>query len=328
MTFEFPHRIPLAQLPTPIEKLEVLTKSLEGPQIYLKRDDYTGVGLTGNKVRKLEFLLAQAIADGCDHVITCGGYQSNHARTTAVAAAKLGLKCHLVLRDGPTVPLEGNLFLSRLFGAEIEYVTPEQYMQVDEIINGVALDIESDGGKAFSIPEGGSNEIGVMGYVKAAEEIVQQLGNMDLPIHHIVVPVGSGGTYAGLLLGKYIFDLPGQVHGINVCDDKAFFVHKTQSILEKANKRYGLGLKVSKIELSIIDGYVGKGYGLSSQSEIDIIKEVARKEGVILDPVYTGKAMLGLVDQVRKGAFKKDENVLFIHTGGVFGLFPKRSLFF
>ena len=328
MKFEYPRHLSLAQLPTPIEKLETLTRSLEGPQIFIKRDDYTGIGLTGNKVRKLEFLFAAAQDEGCDHVITCGGYQSNHARATAAAAARLGLRCHLVLRNGTSAPLEGNLFLSRLLGAEIDYVTPEQYMNIDDIMNGVALDIKTKGGKAYIIPEGGSNELGALGYVKAAEEIVSQLKEMNLKIDHVVVAVGSAGTYAGLLLGKYLFDLPGKIHGINVCDNEAYFISRTRKILESASQRFELGLEVPPAEIRIIDGYVGKGYGLSSQNEIDLIKEMAATEGIILDPVYTGKAMLGLTDQVRKKIFRKGENVLFIHTGGVFGLFPKRSLFF
>lgn len=328
MMLTYPPVIKLAQLPTPIEKLSRLTASLEGPEIYIKRDDYTGIAETGNKVRKLEFILAEAQRLKCSHLITCGGYQSNHARTTAVLAARLGLRCHLVLRNGMSTAMEGNLFLSRLVGAEIQQVTPAEYMQVNEIMQGVALDIKSKGGKAYVIPEGGSNEFGVLGYVKAAEEIATQLKELQLKLHHIVVPVGSGGTYAGLLLGKYLFDLPVAVHGINVCDNEAYFTNKISQIIDKVCKRFSLDLKSTKKEISIIDGYVGKGYGLSSQNEIEVIKQVAVKDGIILDPVYTGKALRGLVDQVRQGRFKPGENVLFIHTGGIFGLFPKRSLFF
>jgi len=328
MMLTYPPAIKLAQLPTPIEKLSQLTARLEGPEIYIKRDDYTGIAETGNKVRKLEFILAEAQRLKSSHLITCGGYQSNHARTTAVLAARLGLGCHLVLRNGMSSAMEGNLFLSRLVGAEIQQVTPEEYMHVNDIMQGVALDIKSKGGKAYIIPEGGSNEFGVLGYVRAMEEMDKQLKERSISIQHMVVPVGSGGTYAGLLLGKYLFDLPVAVHGINVCDNEAYFTNKISKLIDKVCKRFSLDLKSAKKEISIIDGYVGKGYGLSSQNEIELIKQVAQKDGIILDPVYTGKAMHGLIDQIRQGRFKPGEKVLFLHTGGIFGLFPKKSLFF
>lgn len=328
MAFDFPKSIDLAQLPTPIEKLERLSKIFEGPQIYIKRDDLTGVGMTGNKVRKLEFLLAEALQNKCDYVITCGGSQSNHARATAVAAAKVGLKSLLVLRSSMSAPLEGNLFIGRLVGAEFEYITPEEYMRVDDVMLGIAEKLKAKGHKPYIIPEGGSNAVGSLGYLKATEELAHQIKSLKLRIDHIVVPVGSGGTYAGLLLGKFLYDLPAQIHGINICDDESYFVKKISSLLKDMQKRYELALKIEQKDISIIDGYVGKGYGLSSQEEIDTIKKVARAEGVILDPVYTGKAMLGLSDQIRQGRFKANENILFIHTGGIFGLFPKKTLFF
>ncbi|MFQ5648437.1 MAG: D-cysteine desulfhydrase family protein [bacterium] len=328
MNFEFPDSVELAKLPTPIDLLERLSNSLEGPRIYVKRDDETGIAVTGNKVRKLEFLLAEALARGCDTVITCGGYQSNHARTTAVVAARLGLKCHLVLRNGLSASMDGNLFIDRLVGAEIQYVSPEEYMRIDDVMQQVARDVKSSGNKSYIIPEGGSNEIGALGYLKAAREIAEQLRAMKLKIHHIIVPLGSGGTQAGLLLGKYLFDLPARIHGINVCDDKAYFVSKIHKLLQRIERRFNMDIQIGKEEIRVIDGYVGKGYGLSSQEEIDLIKQIAKMEGVILDPVYTGKAMFGLLDQVKKGGFTADENILFIHTGGIFGLFPKRTLFF
>lgn len=328
MAFDFPKSIDLAQLPTPIEKLERLSKIFEGPQIYIKRDDLTGVGMTGNKVRKLEFLLAEALQNKCDYVITCGGSQSNHARATAVAAAKVGLKSLLVLRSSMSAPLEGNLFIGRLVGAEFEYITPEEYMRVDDVMLGIAVKLKAKGHKPYIIPEGGSNAVGSLGYLKATEELAHQIKSLKLRIDHIVVAVGSGGTYAGLLLGKFLYDLPAQIHGINICDDESYFVKKISSLLKDMQKRYELAVKIEQKDISIIDGYVGKGYGLSSQEEIDTIKKVARAEGVILDPVYTGKAMLGLSDQIRQGRFKANENILFIHTGGIFGLFPKKTLFF
>jgi len=328
MAFAFPDSIKLAQVPTPIFKLERISKIFEGPQIFIKRDDYTGVATTGNKIRKLEFLLADAQAQNCDYVITCGGIHSNHARATAVAAAKIGMKSHLVLRNGISKDLEANPLLNRLVGAEMEYITPEEYQRVGEIMARVAENLKIKGHRPYAIPEGGSNELGALGYVKAAEEIAHQLKVMKLKIQHIVVPVGSGGTYAGLLIGKFLYDLPAQIHGVNVCDSAEFFIGKIHGIVKNAIKRFNLNLTISKSDVNIIDGYVGKGYGLSRQEEIDTIKRVAQTEGIILDPVYTGKTFYGLYDQIRAGKFKSNENVLFIHTGGIFGLFPKRSLFF
>ena len=328
MHFEFPQRMKLAKTPTPIEKLEQVTRMFEGPQIYMKRDDLTGLVTTGNKIRKLEFLLAEAVEQGADYVITCGGIQSNHARTTAAAAAKLGLQTHLILRNGQSPVLEGNLFLDRLLGAEVEYVTPEDYEQIDELMAQRAEALQEQGHRPYIIPEGGSNELGTLGYVLAARELAEQLRERKLRVDHIVTAVGSGGTYAGLLLGKFLYDLPAQIHGINVCDDAAYFRRRVSSLVNRVQKRFGGEVSVPKEEIRIIDGYVGKGYGLSRAEEIDLIKQVAHLEGIVLDPVYTGKALYGVKDQIRRGRFRADETVLFIHTGGVFGVFPKSALFF
>lgn len=328
MTFAFPESIALGRRPTPVEHLSRLSRILEGPEIYVKRDDLTGVGVTGNKVRKLEFLLAEARSLNCDCVITCGGAQSNHARTTAVAAAFVGLGCHLVLRDAAQTRVDGNLFLSHLVGADILNVTADEYEQVDDVMRELSAELTRAGHRPYVIPEGGSNETGALGYVMAAKELSEQLHERKLRIDHIVVPVGSGGTLAGLLLGKYLFDLPAAVHGINVCDDKAYFVRSVGKLIKAAVRKFDLRIEIPRSEIRIIDGYIGKGYGLCGQEEIDIIKLVAMREGIILDPVYTGKAMLGLAEQIKAGTFKAREVVLFWHTGGVFGLFPKRGLFF
>jgi len=324
----FPKSVQLARVPTPIEHLPHLTKSFEGPEMYIKRDDLTGLELTGNKVRKLEFVMAEALEHGCDTVITCGGAQSNHARATAAAAARLGLKAHLVLRDGGAGDLDGNLFLDRLVGAEVTFITSQEYERVDEIMQEVADQLRQAGRKPYIIPEGASNALGCLGYVRAAEELSAQLRELKLRVHHLVLAVGSGGTQAGLLLGKHLYDLPCEICGFNVCDSEAYFVNRIWGIVCQAQERFSLDLPIEKSDIHIIDGYVGKGYGLSRQEEIEIIKKTARLEGIILDPVYTGKAMYGLADQIRRGRFKAGENVLFLHTGGVFGLFPKRSLFF
>jgi D-cysteine desulfhydrase len=328
MAFEFPDRVTLAHTPTPIERLVRLEKVFEGPELWVKRDDLTGTGKTGNKVRKLEFLCAAAQREKCDVLITCGGLQSNHARATAVAAAKLGMKSHLVLRDSTGGDLDGNLFIDRLVGAETTFITPQEYEHRDEIMARLADDLAARGHRAYVIPEGGSNALGALGYVVAMEEFSRQIKGMKLEFDHLICPVGSGGTLAGMIIGHWLYDIKTAVHGINVCDSAEYFQERIGGILREARKLFGLQMSIAKKDINVIDGYVGKGYALSRQEEIDLIKTAARVEGLILDPVYTGKAMYGLMEEIRKGRFKKGERILFWHTGGIFGLFPKKNLFF
>lgn len=328
MNHNFPDRISLAHLPTPVEKLERLSQTFEGPEIYVKRDDLTGMAKTGNKVRKLEYLVAEALRDGCDLLITCGGPQSNHARATAVAAAKMGLKSHLVLRNAAGGDLDGNLFLDRLVGAEVTFIATQEYERAEEIMARLADEHDAKGGKAYVITEGGSNALGALGYVTAIEELSRQAKAQRLEFDHMLCAVGSGGTLAGMLLGRRLYDLKAEILGINVCDDAPYFQNRVFNILAEAKRRFGFEFSMKKSEISVIDGYVGKGYGLSSQEEIDLIKQVARLEGLLLDPVYTGKAMFALRDLIRKGRLQAGEKVLFWHTGGIFGLFPKKALFF
>lgn len=328
MPISFPEKLHLAHVPTPIEKLERLSQAFEGPEIYVKRDDLTGMAKTGNKVRKLEYLVAEARREKCDLLITCGGAQSNHSRATAVAAAKLGIKSHLVLRDPTGGDLDGNLFLDRLVGAETTFITPKEYEQADDIMARIAEEHNAKGGKAYVIPEGGSNALGALGYVTAMEEVSRQTKTPRLEFDHMICAVGSGGTLAGMLLGRSAYGLKAEIHGINVCDDAPHFQNRIFSIIADAKRKFGFELNLKKSEINIIDGYVGKGYGLNSQEEIDLIKQVARLEGLILDPVYTCKAMFALLDLIRKGRFVRGEKILFWHTGGIFGLFPKKALFF
>lgn len=328
MNFQYPSRIQLAHLPTPIQKMETYSQTLNGPEIYVKRDDLTGITLTGNKVRKLEFVVAEAQQQGANVLITCGGVQSNHARATAVVANKLGIKSYLVLRGQQPTDIDGNLFLDYLMGAEIKFITTEEYRErVDEIMEEVAAELRREGHKPYIIPEGASNELGAIGYVAATEEILAQLAGMNLRIDTIICATGSGGTLAGLLMGKKLFGQEYDVIGINVCDDEEYFVNRIWGILEKARTRFQLDLSLTKQDIRIIDGYVGEGYALSRPQEIDLIEKVALTEAIVLDPVYTAKAMFGLTDQIKKGRFKKEEKILFLHSGGIFGLFPKKELF-
>ena len=317
-----PKRVQLARLPTPIYRLERMTEILGGPEIYIKRDDLTGIGLSGNKVRKLEYLLADAKARGADTLITCGGIQSNHARATAVAAVQNGMSAVLVLRGQHAEPYDGNVLLDRLVDAEIRLVTPEQYARrIGEIMGEIAGELRDAGRRPYVIPEGGSNACGVWGYLRAAEEIRGQVEEMNLEVDAIITAVGSGGTYAGLSIGRKLVDLPARIVGFNVCDTAEHFQDLIGRLAAGTVEQYRLPVRLEADEIDLIDGYVGRGYALSRPEELTFIRTVARTEGIFLDPVYTGKAFFGLADQIRKGRFDKGERILFLHTGGIYGLF-------
>ena len=327
MAFWYPKSIPLANLPTRIEKLKTLSEMWGGPEIYVKRDDLTGCTLSGNKVRKLEFAVAEALEAGADTLVTCGGLQSNHARATAVAAAKVGMHSLLILRGEEGSREGGNLFLDRLLGAEVQFITPEAYETVDDLMAGIAETLRKQGRKPYVIPEGASNETGYFGYVRAAEEILEQSRETGLNVDVIVTATGSGGTLGGLVLGCKLFGLKVQPVGINVCSTAEAFQERIHGVIRRMIAKYDWDFDVAKDEIVLIDGYVGEGYALSRPEELALITDVARLEGVVLDPVYTGKAMFGLRDQIRRGRFRKGQRILFLHTGGIFGLFPKQGAF-
>lgn len=325
---KIPNRIKLANLPTKIEKLERLTKLIGGPEIYIKRDDYTGTEVSGNKVRKLEFSIKEAVDMGCNYLITCGGIQSNHARATVAVAVKMGMKAGLVLRGNEDIELDGNLLLNKLLGADIRFITPEDYRNRRmEIMEELKREMKLKSFKPYIIPEGASNGIGSFGYFNAMEEILVQEKEMGIHFDGIFIAVGSGGTHAGLLLGSKIFSSRAQIYGINVCDDEKYFKNRIHEILIESNEYLDTDIQFDKSEINIIDGYVGRGYALSSPVELNFIKEFAMLEGIILDPVYTGKAMYGLIEEIKSGRFKEFKNILFIHTGGLFGVFPQKNLF-
>jgi D-cysteine desulfhydrase len=324
----FPERIRLANLPTKIEKLDRLSKLLGGPNIFIKRDDQTGTELSGNKVRKLEFSVKEALNQDCNMLITCGGLQSNHARATAAVAARLHMKSCLVLRGSGAFRADGNHFLDRLLGAEIRFVTAEEYRNNRfEIMEAIKEEYSRQGFKPYVIPEGASNGIGSFGYLNAMEEIIQQQKEMGIHFDMITSAVGSGGTYAGQFLGNKLMNNGSDICGFNVCDDEEYFKNRIFDIVQESLNYLDVNMNYSKEEIHIVDGYVGRGYALSRPEELEFIYELAMLEGVILDPVYTGKAMYGLVKEIKKGSFKGCKNILFIHTGGLFGLFPQKELF-
>lgn len=313
------NRIKLANLPTKIERLNRLSEQL-GKNIYIKRDDQTGMEFSGNKIRKLEYCLAEALDKNCDYLITCGSIQSNHCRATAAAAAKLGLGVYLVLKGDENTSVEGNLFFDKMLGAEIKFVTGEEYKNKRaEIMESIKDELEKKGYKPYIIPEGASNGVGSLGYVNAMEEILEQEKEMGIKFDAIAVTVGSGGTYSGLYYGNRINNNSAVVYGFNITETKEHFQRVVIKLLEEISQYTGRKIDVAMDDIDIIDGYVGRGYALSRPEEIEFLSYLAKLEGLILDPVYTGKAMYGLVEEIKKGTFDKNENILFVHTGGIFG---------
>ena len=312
----------LALRPTPLERLDVLGRPL-GLDLWVKRDDLTGCALSGNKVRKLEHLLAEARAEDADTVLTCGAVTSNHARATALAAAGLGWRTHLLLRGRrPTRP-NGNLLLDQLVGAEVTWTDRRGWVRRNERLAALADGVRAAGGRPYVIPEGGSNAVGSLGYVDAAAELLAQAEAAGMRLGHVVHATGSGGTTAGLAwgfarLGREDVD----VVGIAVCDDRATFDGVVRRILDEAVAR-GLASpdEVARARWRIVDAWKGVGYAQVTAEEIAEHREVARTTGLIVDPVYTGKALRGLRQEARAGRLGERGDVVFLHTGGLFGWF-------
>ena len=298
-------------------------------QVYIKRDDQTGTEFSGNKIRKLEYSINEAINNDCDTLITCGGIQSNHARATAAAGIKLGLKSVLVLRSDEKPELEGNYLIDKIMGADVRIISSEDYRERrQEIMENILKELEAKGRKGYIIPEGASNGVGTFGYLACFKEILEQEKEHGIVFDTIVTAIGSGGTFAGLYLGNKLTNSGKKIVGINVCDTAEYFKERVSEILKEV-KTYipDTEFEISKDDMCIIDGYVGDGYAVSRTEELDFICDFAEAEGIVLDPVYTGKAMRGLYTEIKKGTFKDSKNILFIHTGGLFGLFSKRDQF-
>ncbi|MCW8193522.1 D-cysteine desulfhydrase family protein [Proteobacteria bacterium 005FR1] len=326
MSFSFPKRLPLARTPTPMQFLGRVSADLGGPRIWIKRDDLTGSALSGNKIRKLEFTVAQALEEGCDTLITCGGVQSNHCRATAIVAAQLGLHCCLVLREDAVPTPDGNLLLDYLAGANVQTVSKSEYVRN---LSGLFAHWQdwyaARGHKAFVIPTGASDEIGVWGYIAACQELKQDFNEQGITPSSIIVATGSGGTQAGLTAGAALFDLGARVTGIAVCDSGAYFQRKVRDDLEHWLSRYRVDFSLDQLDIHTNAEFIGPGYGIAGPEVYETIRYLGRREGILLDPVYTGKAFHGLLELIKGGDFAGETDVVFVHTGGIFGLYPHRG---
>ncbi|MDR2586342.1 MAG: D-cysteine desulfhydrase family protein [Prevotellaceae bacterium] len=318
-----PTKLSLANLPTKIELMPVISKQLD-VSVFLKRDDQTGSEYCGNKIRKIEYAVAEALRQGCDTLITCGGIQSNHCRATAAVAAKLGLRSILLLRIEEKPVVSGNYLLDLLFGAEVRFCSKDEYRYSrNKMMADICDEIKVFGKKGYVIPEGASNGIGCFGYYNCMEEIIDQERAMGILFDTIVVAEGSGGTHAGLHLANKVLEANKRVVSFCVCDDKEYFQKAVFDICTSCISYLNISLDLEIDEIEVIDRYVGRGYALSTPEELAFIAKTAKENGVIFDPVYTGKAFLGLCNEIKRGTFSQSKNILFIHTGGIFGLFPK-----
>lgn len=317
-------RIFLAHLPTPLERLDRLSEALGGPEIWIKRDDCTGLSTGGNKTRKLEFLMAEALDEGADMVVTQGATQSNHARQTAAFAAKLGLDCHILLEDrtgsnDPAYNLNGNVLLDHLHGATTEKRTGGLDMNAE--LEASAEQFRAQGRKVYSIPGGGSNPTGALGYVNCAYELIGQANDKGLAIDHLVTATGSAGTHAGLIVGLKAMNANIPLLGFGVRAPKDKQEANVFALAEKTAEKIGCPGVVQRQDVVADTDYVGAGYGIPREDTLEAIKMFAELEAILLDPVYSGKAAAGLIDYCRKGKFKKGERLVFLHTGGAAALF-------
>lgn len=319
-----PPKLKLSQGHTPIYCLEKISEKL-GKNIYIKRDDFTGIEVSGNKIRKLEYVLAEALSEGVKTIITCGAIQSNHARATVAACRKLGLDIHLVLRGDEPETFSGNLLIDRIMGAKVTYLSQEAFSNHFDVMNELKKQYDDSGKKAYIIPIGASNGIGNFGYFNAYNEILVQEREMGISFDTITCTIGSAGTYSGLLLGNYYNNNRKKIIGYSVGGSASYFEERSKNIIDESItilNKLGNNLDQSDVtmQFDIRDEYQGAGYAITNQEDIDFIKEVARMEGLILDPVYTGKCFKGLYTDIISGRLNDVNNLLFIHTGGLFGL--------
>lgn len=332
MRFEQMPRIRLTELPTPLERLERFSAALGGPKVLMKRDDLTSLGFGGNKVRKLEYIMADAMASGADVVITTGGVQTNHGRLTAAAARKLGMMPVLVLSGEEPGRYAGNLLLDYLYGADIRFVPSDmslppgeraakQKADADEAIYRAKEEYETRGHKCYVIPLGGMMRIATAGYINATLEICGQLSQMGEKADYLVVATGSTSTASSLVLANRAFNTGVKVLGMSVWMPADECRRRILAELEEDSRFYGYGLRFSEEDVTVLDDYIGAGYSIPSQGGLEAMRLLAQTEAILVDYAYTGKALAGLVDLSRRGYFAKDDTVLFLHTGGAPAVF-------
>lgn len=312
-------------LPTPISKLPRLTDHLKGANINIKRDDLTGMGFGGNKNRKLEFLLADALEQEADTIITEGALQSNHCLQTAACANKLGLDCELVLSGEKPTTITGNLLLDQILDVEIHRTKENKNRK--KVMEKVAKTLEKKGKKPYIIPTGGSTVIGILGYVNFMKEIAEQARQMNKDFDMLVHGSGSAGTQAGILIGKKLYYSKIDILGISAGEPKEEINTEIKSLVRQFEKHWNTDLDLKDEEITIREKYFGKGYGIPSKEMVETVKLAAQLEGIFLDPVYTGKAMVGLIDLIKKNSIPKDASVLFLHSGGGPSLFAYAEVF-
>ena len=323
-----PPRLKLANLPTPLVPMKILARQLGVEQFLIKRDDLTGLEASGNKVRKLEYVIADAINSGADTLVTNGGFQSNHCRATAALGARLGLKVRLILRaPEANPPKDGNLFLDHLFGAHVTYHAPDEYNHRRQHLIDTAMHNERDAGrKPYFFPVGASIPLGNWGYIRCVTELIEQLGRETKV--DVFAGVSSAGTHCGLMLGKALFGLKNwRMVGVPVSDSIEFFQKELRSLERETTAKFSLGVTESDTPIDLIDGFIGEGYAIPYPDAIATIKLLATTEGIILDPTYTSKAMTGTIATIRAGKVRPGAVPVFIHTGGAFGLMARRDLF-
>ena len=311
-----PKKFSIANIPTPIQ-----SKIFAGCKFTIKRDDLTGVELTGNKVRKLEYLLFEAKRQKCEYIFTSGGDQSNHARATAIAAASIGFKSKLFLWGNPNQHADGNLFLDKLVGSDIQFLNKKDYKNVDEIMELERQKFQKNNKKAFVIPSGGSSALGIWGYINFVKELSEQ---KDLnKLGGILIANGSCGTAAGILVGSALLGINLKVYSVNVLMTEEEVFADTEKLVLECIKNYKLDVKVNFNNLKILDGYSKEGYKKITAEKIEVIKQFFRETGILLDPTYTGKAFIAYYENFLKN--KKNSKVIFLHTGGIYGAFAKKK---
>ncbi len=312
----FPKKISLANLPTPILKSE-----FNGCKFLIKRDDFTGIELSGNKVRKLEYLLKFAAENNYTTIFTTGGDQSNHSRATAIAAISKGFKVKLFLWGKDSSKAEGNLFLDKFVDAEIKFLNKKEFMNVHSIMENEKAEFEKRGERVFVIPEGGSSTLGIFGYINFIDEISNQIDIFNLD--GILTAAGSSGTTAGLLVGAALHKLNLKIYAVNVLFREDEIRSRILNLAKNCIKEFNLNCEINEEQLIILNNYCEEGYKNISDEKLKLIKDFARQTGIILDPAYTGKAFFAFHNEFLKN--KKESKILFVHTGGIFGIFPKKE---